>query len=48
MKHPDSIYKEEITAPSIQSISNFCFLCVYANDCLDVADLEMIVLRPAF
>lgn len=35
-------------ATALQSDCNPCFLCVYANVCLDITDSGLIVSLPAF
>lgn len=35
-------------ATVLQSDCNSCFLCIYANVCLDIADSGLIVFLPAF
>lgn len=44
-KHP---LCQNLHSPFIQSICNFTSLCIYANDCLDMVDLEIIPKCPAF
>ncbi len=39
---------QNLHSPFIQSICNFTCLCIYANDCLDMVDLEIIPKCPAF
>lgn len=39
---------QNLHSPFIQSICNFTSLCIYANDCLDMVDLEIIPECPAF
>ena len=35
-------------ASVLQSDCNSCFLCIYANVCLDITDSGLIVFLPAF